>query len=380
MRYELVSSKQRRAEKLRPPQRKKNNTSKYRVINLTHRPPNVRPSRRFRWPPRPSLFRFVHQITEAYPDVPWVFVFRDPVEVMVSNLKAFSGAPCVRIPRQEKARLADKQAKLAAGGGERGGGREGGGGGGGGPGGRSGAGGGGPGFRKSLEERKDLRREKKGKFLRDGVGRFGGGEGGGGRKTRRILAAAGETASGGGAASRATGESDGWRAAAAAAEGGALAQETGLQSLPQADSGRPFALWGEEEEGASDPFSSISWNGHAYNTSGAFGSLSGPLARARSMEGSFGVGDGEEEQQRARMLRAGKPLAHQLDMGMTMECADWLKVYYSTCFMTEVSDETGELALRGGRVGGRRRGKREEGIEKQEVIAFSNVTLLVVVL
>ncbi|CAN0557492.1 unnamed protein product, partial [Laminaria digitata] len=35
-------------------------------------------------------------ISEAYPEVPWVFVFRDPVEVMVSNLKSLAGAPCVR--------------------------------------------------------------------------------------------------------------------------------------------------------------------------------------------------------------------------------------------------------------------------------------------
>ncbi|CAM9958835.1 unnamed protein product, partial [Ectocarpus sp. 8 AP-2014] len=45
--------------------------------------------------------KFVSQISEAYPEVPWVFVFRDPVEVMVSNLKSYAGAPCVRIPRQE---------------------------------------------------------------------------------------------------------------------------------------------------------------------------------------------------------------------------------------------------------------------------------------
>ncbi|CAN0033955.1 unnamed protein product, partial [Hapterophycus canaliculatus] len=27
------------------------------------------------------------QMTEAFPDVGWVYLFRDPVEVMVSNLK-----------------------------------------------------------------------------------------------------------------------------------------------------------------------------------------------------------------------------------------------------------------------------------------------------
>lgn len=50
--------------------------------------------------------RFIPEISEAFPEVPWVFVFRDPVEVMVSNLKSYSGAPCVRIPRQEKLRKA----------------------------------------------------------------------------------------------------------------------------------------------------------------------------------------------------------------------------------------------------------------------------------
>lgn len=52
--------------------------------------------------------RFIPEISEAFPEVPWVFVFRDPVEVMVSNLKSFTGAPCVRIPRQEKMRKAGK--------------------------------------------------------------------------------------------------------------------------------------------------------------------------------------------------------------------------------------------------------------------------------
>lgn len=55
--------------------------------------------------------RFLPELSEAYPAVPWVFVFRDPVEVMVSNLKSFGGAPCVRIPRQEKLR---KDGKLKA--------------------------------------------------------------------------------------------------------------------------------------------------------------------------------------------------------------------------------------------------------------------------
>lgn len=51
-----------------------------------------------------SRHRFIDHLTDAYPEVPWVFVFRDPVEVMVSNLKSFAGAPCVRIPRQTKLR------------------------------------------------------------------------------------------------------------------------------------------------------------------------------------------------------------------------------------------------------------------------------------
>ncbi|CAN0121879.1 unnamed protein product, partial [Pylaiella littoralis] len=52
--------------------------------------------------------KFLPEISEAYPEVPWIFVFRDPVEVMVSNLKSFAAAPCVRIPRQEKLRKARK--------------------------------------------------------------------------------------------------------------------------------------------------------------------------------------------------------------------------------------------------------------------------------
>ena len=52
------------------------------------------------------MHRFIPEISAAFPEVPWVFVFRDPVEVMVSNLKSFVGAPCVRIPRQEKLRQA----------------------------------------------------------------------------------------------------------------------------------------------------------------------------------------------------------------------------------------------------------------------------------
>lgn len=45
--------------------------------------------------------KFLPELTRAYPKVPWVFVFRDPVEVMVSNLKNLDAGPCVRIPRQE---------------------------------------------------------------------------------------------------------------------------------------------------------------------------------------------------------------------------------------------------------------------------------------
>lgn len=43
-----------------------------------------------------------------------MFVFRDPVEVMVSNLKSYAGAPCVRIPRQEKLRKAGVGGKKPA--------------------------------------------------------------------------------------------------------------------------------------------------------------------------------------------------------------------------------------------------------------------------
>lgn len=37
----------------------------------------------FFFPCSPSVF----QMTKAFPDVSWVYLFRDPVEVMVSNLK-----------------------------------------------------------------------------------------------------------------------------------------------------------------------------------------------------------------------------------------------------------------------------------------------------
>lgn len=47
--------------------------------------------------------------------MPWIFVFRDPVEVMVSNLKSLAQGPCVRIPRQEAVKMknAEKAAQAA---------------------------------------------------------------------------------------------------------------------------------------------------------------------------------------------------------------------------------------------------------------------------
>ncbi|CAN0511795.1 unnamed protein product, partial [Discosporangium mesarthrocarpum] len=36
------------------------------------------------------------EINTAFPAVPWAYIFRDPVEVMVSNLRDGAGGPCIR--------------------------------------------------------------------------------------------------------------------------------------------------------------------------------------------------------------------------------------------------------------------------------------------
>lgn len=42
-----------------------------------------------------NLF-LLSQMTKAFPDVGWVYLFRDPVEVMVSNLKVRTHVLCAR--------------------------------------------------------------------------------------------------------------------------------------------------------------------------------------------------------------------------------------------------------------------------------------------
>ena len=41
--------------------------------------------------------KYVAVVTEAFPDVPWIFVYRDPIQIMMSQLKRrISNANCVR--------------------------------------------------------------------------------------------------------------------------------------------------------------------------------------------------------------------------------------------------------------------------------------------
>jgi len=54
--------------------------------------------------------RFAPQLTEIFNDVPWVYLFRDPVEVMVSNIgRGETGGPCVREGLAAAQKLPDDQ-------------------------------------------------------------------------------------------------------------------------------------------------------------------------------------------------------------------------------------------------------------------------------
>eukprot|EP00752_Nemacystus_decipiens_P013496 g11955.t1 len=258
--------------------------------------------------------KFLPQISEAYPEVPWVFVFRDPVEVMVSNLKSFAGAPCVRIPRQEKAR------KAAKGAGPKGGARgakgknvEGAGRGGGA--GRLGASG--PGM-KALQAQ---RQEKKQKAALGGPG----GDRDGGGETRRL------SATGGGGDGDIHAEGDG-------ADG---------EWTVDADSGA-VALWeedgeeGEEEEdggGDCDLFGSVSWNSY---TSDGVDSLGAPLPEAAFPSCRPLALESEVADQQARRLQKRRP-SQELTMDMTMECADWLKAMCVSAIVAEKKSPSNAL-------------------------------------
>lgn len=222
-----------------------------------------------------------------------MFVFRDPVEVMVSNLKSLSAAPCVRIPRQEKAR---KAAKLGTG--PKGSPRRPNGGGGGRGGGGGGGGGGGPfgQVRKTLD---DLHQEQAEK---DSLERDGGS--GGGR--RRLMG--------------------GWAAATTTtAQGGGA-----VYPSPDAGNGA-IALWeedGEEEEaeeGGSDwgSFGSVSCD--SYTSGGVLDPFGSPLPASAFPSQSPAL-DAEVAAQQDRRLLSPSKRSSQLTMDMTMECADWLKV------------------------------------------------------
>merc|ERR1719223_1314647 len=47
--------------------------------------------------------KYMHYLRKAFPNVPWIFVFRDPVEVMMSHLKGsnISHAVCLRTQRSK---------------------------------------------------------------------------------------------------------------------------------------------------------------------------------------------------------------------------------------------------------------------------------------
>lgn len=242
------------------------------------------------------------QISEAYPEVPWVFVFRDPVEVMVSNLKSYAGAPCVRIPRQEKLR---KQASRKF---ENLGGRE-------------------PAMLKSKAARDAAAlRETRPKFGRgrgrEPWGREPEGVRGGGKRSRSLVEVAvvlGGSAPGEGVTATANG-------VAAGGGGGG-----GGDAFSEIDTG--IVVWEEEEEeeevkdGDSDFYASVSWGG---GISGGIESSNLPLypavySSAALFEPSpwesaaFGADEGR------RSLARKKP-GQMLTMNMTMECANWLQV------------------------------------------------------
>lgn len=232
-------------------------------------------------PPSPSFSRekknkkktqrFLPEISEAYPEVPWIFVFRDPVEVMVSNLKSLAGAPCVRIPRQEKLRKSSKIAKRPKG--------------------------------KSPPGKAGLIGAPLGDNLRErfqGHDALAGKAWGGG--DRRL--AAGNSGAGGSATVLAMASGEGEASSLLLEDGSAVLWEGGY----------------DEEEGDCDPFDSVSWNGDFAAGGGGGGSCSSPVEDAFALE----LGEGEERWRRRRLV--AKRTVQQLTMNMTMECADWLKV------------------------------------------------------
>eukprot|EP00903_Cladosiphon_okamuranus_P016016 g14788.t1 len=253
--------------------------------------------------------KFLPQISEAYPEVPWVFVFRDPVEVMVSNLKSLAGAPCVRIPRQEKARLAAKLGGAGPRGPPRGPkGRKGVGGGGGG-GGRGNSGSGDYGASGRVRQRLDaVRRERDDERGAPGLG--------GGRGRRGLSATGG-------------GWGD-WMADTTAEEGS-------VYPLTDSESG-VVAFWdGEEDEGEGegddDLFGGGTWDSF---TSGGSDSLVTPSWPA-SLESSVAA------QQDRRILLTSKRSPQKLTMNMTMECADWLKAMCMSAIVAEKNSPSNAL-------------------------------------
>ncbi|CAM9345981.1 unnamed protein product [Scytosiphon promiscuus] len=253
--------------------------------------------------------KFLPEISEAYPEVPWIFVFRDPVEVMVSNLKSLAGAPCVRIPRQEKLRKSSKITKRpkAKGGPVK------------------------PGLPRgpAIE---NVRERLRGQQGLEPLGRNA--WGGGGRRGRRMLevAEAGHAANGGAGLA----EED-WGLASASAVAEWARGDGGAPSLPHEDGGVAFwqgdGDWGEEEEeeegeGDCDPFDSVSWNGDRAGVD----SCSSSAEAFAAPEFAFGQ-EGDEE--RWRRLIPSKRSAQQLTMNMTMECADWLKSMCDSALVAE---------------------------------------------
>lgn len=229
--------------------------------------------------------------------MPWIFVFRDPVEVMVSNLKSLAGAPCVRIPRQEKLRKKGKISKRPTGKAA--------------PGKTKGGLVGGPGM-ESLKQR--LREQQQ----QQQQGRESGGDGawgGGDRRMERRLAAAGGAVDGG------VGGVGGSALAVGAVEG------VGSSFLPLEEGS--VVLWEDgragvaEEEGDCDPFHSESWNGDY----GGDDSCSPPAGAGAFASAGVEFAFAEEgEGERWRRMLASKRAAQQLTMNMTIECSDWLKV------------------------------------------------------
>lgn len=255
--------------------------------------------------------RFVSQISEAYPEVPWVFVFRDPVEVMVSNLKSYAGAPCVRIPRQDRLRKqASKKFKTP--------------------------GGGYPATAKSRTVRDAALRDRRPKFGREwGQERFGRepkGVRGGGKKSRSLVEAAGGVLGGSAPREELTTTANG------------LDVGSGGGSDAFSETRTDVAVWEEEEveeEGDSSAYagsvswgSDVSWGGDIsggiessdlplYPTLHPSSAAAAPLLEPSPWESAAAAAFGADEERRSL---ATKKTGQLLNMNMTMECADWLQV------------------------------------------------------